>query len=88
MWEQLTNMCGNDSSSLQNKQRGNSDIFILYNKLLCGKISNNYSMSAVGYEVLNSQRGIISYPTSTSGIIVLLKQPQNIDKDQSANFIL
>ena len=38
MWGQSTNMCGNDSSSLQDKQRGDCDIFILYNKLLCGKI--------------------------------------------------
>ena len=31
---------------------------------------------------------IISYPTSANGIIVLLKKQQNIDKDQSTNFIL
>ena len=37
----------------------------------------------VGYEMIDSQRGaelaiIISYPTRASGIIVLLKTPQNI----------
>ena len=48
-------------------------------------------MSRVGYEMIDSQRGaelaiIISYPTSASGMIVLLKTPPKYRKlDYSKN---
>ena len=72
-------LCGLDYSF--KSKLGEKDSF-----LICPKRKEMQKISLtiiprarVGYEMVDSQRITISYPTSASGIIVLLKTPKRIE---------